>query len=128
MRSPLLEFDSPAFPVLPEEADEINPHIHGKALAQWLGNELRSLGVPVGEPFKEDFGWYMDLKSGPHILAVICSGEEAEHWMVYASVSAGLLARLSGKDSSAQVLADLFGKVRRILETEPSVRNLRESG
>jgi hypothetical protein len=46
-QTPLLEFESSAFPVIPGEDDETNPGIYGKALAQWLAEQLRETqGTP----------------------------------------------------------------------------------
>ena len=41
-QSPLLEFESSAFAVMPGEDEETNPGIYGKALAQWLADRLRA--------------------------------------------------------------------------------------
>jgi hypothetical protein len=64
-QSPLLEFESSAFAVLPNEDNETNPGIYGKALAQWLANQLRAAGVPAGEVIAEDFGWCVPVESSP---------------------------------------------------------------
>ena len=70
-------FESSSFPILPEEADEVNPHIHGKSLALWLGENLRAAGFVTREPFKEDFGWWTDVEcEPPYKLMVVCAGEE----------------------------------------------------
>ena len=47
-QSPLLEFESSAFLVAPGEDEETNPGIYGKALAQWLAEQLRAAGFSVG--------------------------------------------------------------------------------
>jgi hypothetical protein len=64
-QSPLPEFESSAFAVLPNEDNETNPGIYGKALAQWLANQLRAAGVPAGEVIAEDFGWCVPVESSP---------------------------------------------------------------
>src|SRR2546426_8514214 len=79
-QSPLLEFESSAFPVIPGEDEETNPGIYGKALAQWLAEHLRAAGFPTGNVIAEDFGWCVPVESQPHSLYVACAstGERSE--------------------------------------------------
>jgi len=126
-QSPLLEFESSAFAVLPGEDEETNPGIYGKALAQWLAEQLRGAGLPAGDVIAEDFGWCVPVESKPHSLYVACaSTEKPNHWRLFAFAEGGVMARLMGKDKSAESLASLFAAVRRCLESAPSVRDLRE--
>ena len=46
-QSPLLEFESSAFTVIPGEDESTNPGIYGKALAEWLADQLRAAGLPA---------------------------------------------------------------------------------
>jgi hypothetical protein len=48
-QSPLLEFESSAFAVIPVEDEQTNPGIYGKALAHWLVEQLRASGFPAGD-------------------------------------------------------------------------------
>lgn len=126
-QSPLLEFESSAFPVAPGEDEETNPGIYGKALARWLAEKLRAAGIPAGEVIAEDFGWCVPVESRPHALYVACaSGDRPDHWRVFAFAEGGLMARLLGKDKSAESLASLFAAVRSCLESEPRIRGVRE--
>jgi hypothetical protein len=126
-KSPLLEFESSAFAVIPGEDKETNLGIYGKALAQWLAEQLRSAGVPARDVIAEDFGWCVPVTSTPHSLYIACaSGEQPDQWRVFAFAEGGVMARLSGKDKSAECLAVLYAAVRRCLESEPSVRELHE--
>jgi hypothetical protein len=127
-QSPLLEFESSAFAVIPGEDDATNPGIYGKTLAEWLANQLREAGLPAGGIIAEDFGWCVPVASTPHQLYVACaSTEEAPNeWRVFAFAEGGLAARFLGKDNSAASLAFLFTTVRSCLESHPSVRGLRE--
>lgn len=97
-QTPLLESESSAFAVIPGEGEETNPGIYGKALAQWLAGQLRAAGFSPGEVIAEDFGWCVPVE----------------------------MARLLGKDKSAESLAALFTALRRCLESAPIVRGLRE--
>jgi hypothetical protein len=127
-QSPLLEFESTAFAVIPGEDDETNPGIFGKALARWLAEQLRAAGFIAGDVISEDFGWCVPVESKPHSLYVACAstGEKPNHWRVFAFAEGGVMARLLGKDMSDESLASLFAAVRRCLESAPVVRELRE--
>ena len=126
-QSPLLEFESSAFAVTPGEDDETNPGIYGKALANWLAEQLRAAGLPARDVIAEDFGWCVRVESEPHSLYVACtSAEEPDQWQVFAFAEGGVIARLIGKDKSAESLASLFVAVRRCLEAASTVRGLRE--
>ena len=133
MQSPLLEFDSSAFAIIPSEDEETNPEIYGKALALWLAEQLRAIGVPAGDVFAEDFGWCVPIDAKPHALFVVCAsmgdastGDQPKHWGVFAFAEGGLWARLTGKDKRAESLASLFAAVRRCLESTPTIRGLHE--
>jgi len=130
MMSPLLEFESSAFPIMPGEDEETNPGIYGKALAQWLSTQLRASGFPTGDAFAEDFGWCVPVKSKSHRLYVACasSDESGNQWKVFAFAEGGVFARLMGKDKRAETLESLFAAIRRCVESHPSIRGLREEG
>jgi hypothetical protein len=126
-QSPLLEFESSAFPVSSGEDEQTNPRIYGKALAEWLAERLRAAGFPAGDVIAEDFGWCVPVESKPHSLYVACaSAETPDQWRVFAFAEGGVMARLLGKDKSAESLASLFAAVRHCLESDPRVRGLRE--
>lgn len=106
-QSALLEFESSAFAVTPGEDEDTNPGIYGKALAQWLAEQLRAAGFSTGDVIAEDFGWGVPVESKPHSLYVVCAstGENPNHWRVFAFAEGGLVARLLAKDRSAESLA-----------------------
>jgi hypothetical protein len=123
-QTPLLEFESAAFEVIPGEDEETNPGIYGKALAQWLVEQLRAAGFSPGEVIAEDFGWCVPVKSEPHSLYVACAstGERLNQWRVFAFAEGGVMARLLGQERRVAVDPVL----RRCLESAPFVRELRE--
>jgi len=127
-QSPLLEFESSAFAVVAGEDDATNDGIFGKALAEWLAGELRVAGIPAGGVIAEDFGWCVPVSVPPHRLHVACASSEdaPDQWRVFAFAEGGLVARLLGRDTSAESLGALFIAVRRCLESHPEVRGLHE--
>jgi hypothetical protein len=127
-QSVLLEFESSAFAVTPGEDEQTNPGIYGKALAQWLAEQLRARGLPAGDVIPEDFGWCVPVESKPHSLYVACASadQQPDHWRVFAFAEGGAIARLFGKDKSSKALSSLFAAVKQSLEATPVVRRLRE--
>ncbi len=127
-QTPILEFESSAFAVIPGEDGNTNPEIFGKALAEWLAEQLRKTGLPAGSVISEDFGWCVPVETESHSLFVACAsaGEGPDHWQVFAFAEGGLVARVFGRDESAVALAELFAAVRHALESTPAVRGLRE--
>ncbi|WP_164963284.1 hypothetical protein [Rubrivivax sp. JA1026] len=127
-QSALLEFVSSAFATEAGEDDHTNPGVFGKALAEWLAEQLRARGLGIGEVIAEDFGWCIPVESTPHRLYVACaSGEEGpHHWRVFAFAEGGLVARLFGKDQSTRSVALLFAALKEVLQRTPHVRGLRE--
>ena len=126
--SALLEFESSAFAIVPGEDEQTNPGIYGKALAQWISEQLAARGFSVGEVIAEDFGWCVPLKSkAPHLFVACANGDEKQNqWRVFAFAEGGTLARLFGKDTGADALASLFAVVKQTLQSTPSVKGLRE--
>ncbi|MGH7484075.1 MAG: hypothetical protein ACREMY_00550 [bacterium] len=125
-QSPLLEFESSAFAVAPGEDEETNPGVYGKALAQWLTEQLRAAGFSVGHVIPEDFGWCVTVGSEPLYVACASTGERPDQWRVFAFSEGGVMARFLGKDKRAESLAALYTALRRCLESAPTILNLRE--
>jgi hypothetical protein len=127
-QTPLLEFESSAFAPMPGEDEQTNPGIYGKALAQWLAEQLAAAGFSPGAVIAEDFGWCVPLKSEPHSLYVACAstGDKPGEWRVFAFVEGGIMDRLLGSDRSPESLASLFTALKHCLESAPIIHHLRE--
>lgn len=127
-QTPLLEFESSAFAVIPGEDEETNPGIYGKALAQWLAEQLSAAGFSPGAVIAEDFGWCVPIEAESHSLYVACAstGERPDHWRVFAFAEGGLMARFLGKDGRAESLAALFAALKDCLQRAPNIRGLHE--
>jgi len=138
-QSPLLEFESTAFPVTPGEDEETNPGIFGKSLANWLRDALCARGLAAGDVFAEDFGWCVPIRAEGFRLYVACSSDRpfpagpesvanASQWLVFAFAEGGWLRRLFGRDRTEAELAAVFSCLRSALESNPAVSNLVERG
>ena len=127
-QTPLLEFESSAFAVIPGEDEETNPGIYGKALALWLAEQLRAAGFFPGTVIAEDFGWCVPIASDAHSLYVVCAstGEKPDQWRVFAFAEGGVIDRLFGNDQRSSLLAPLFTGIRKCLESAPIIHGLRE--
>ena len=126
-QSPLLRFESPAFSVIPGEDAETNPGLYGKALAGWISDQLRLVGVPAGDVIPEDFGWCVPVKALLYSLYVACAnGESAGRWQVFVFVEGGLTYRILRKDESAELVAGLYATLRRCLESSRVVHGVSE--
>lgn len=124
----LLEFESSAFAIVPGEDEQTNPGIYGKALAQWIAEQLATRGFSVGDVIAEDFGWCVPIETKSPRLYVACTSvdEQPNHWRVFAFAEGGVLARLFGKDTSVDALASLFTAVKQTLQSTSTVQGLRE--
>lgn len=127
-QSPLLVFRSPAFPPSPGEDERTNPGIFGRALAQWLADRLRERGLAAGDVFAEDFGWCVPIVGDASTVYVACagSGEPDDEWRVFAFVEQKLLARLMGRDASAEPLNEVFAALKDTLSAAAEIRELTE--
>jgi hypothetical protein len=126
-QSPLLLFESTAFSVSTDEDAATNPGIFGRALAQWLHEQLSSRGFPTREVIPEDFGWCIPIESKSHALYVACSNSEqrTDRWQVFAFAEGGLMARLIRMDKRGETVAALYDVVKACLETAPEIRSVR---
>jgi hypothetical protein len=122
-QSPLVEFESSNFRVIPGEDQDTNSGIYGKALEMWVRDRLRIATVPAGEVIGEDFGWCVPVKSVPYTMYVACSNVEgtANHWRVFAFIEGGIWAGLFGKDKATEPLESLFHVVHAVIASEPGI-------
>ena len=109
-QSPVLEFESSAFSVEPGEDEATNPGVYGRALAEWLAEQLRGAGVRAGKVVPEDFGWLVPIEGESPALFVACANADGarDRWRVYACDR--------GEERSPAELAALFSSLRRCLE------------
>src|SRR4051794_21523858 len=126
-QSPILTFTSMAFPTEPGEDEATNPGIFGKALANWLGDALRSRNLPAGEVIPEDFGWCLRIGATSDRLYVACASDPDRHgrWQVFVFEDRGALAGIFGKGRRSQAADRLYTTVREVLAAAPEAQDLR---
>lgn len=73
-----LQFRSPAFPPLPDEAEQINPGRHGRRLADYLAEALPARGFAVRTITAEDWGWMVELQHEAFPLWIGCGNIDGE--------------------------------------------------
>jgi hypothetical protein len=126
LQSAHLTFDTSAFAISAGEDDATNPGIYGKALAEWLAEQLRASGFAAGDVFAEDFGWCIPVPAKPYTLYVACmmTDDEPNECTVFAFAEGGLLSRLFGRDERPRHLNPLHEAVTKAVEAAPFVDKL----
>jgi hypothetical protein len=74
---PLIRVQSEKFAILPGEADElVNEGMYGKALSEYLTEQLRKRGYRVPLYCCEDWGWWIEISDYPFHFGVCVYGFE----------------------------------------------------
>ena len=125
--SPILSFQSSAFPVADGEDVETNPGIFGKALAEWVSRHLNDRGVGAQPPYAEDWGWCVEVTGHKYPTGLACASDDGEKtsWRVYAFQDLGLLGGFRGRGASVRAVNELIEIVKDLLSKEGTVTNLR---
>ena len=104
----------------------INPCCFGEDLALWLKGRLAAapdLGLEVGEPVQEDYGWGLWARQGGdrYWIAVSFMGagpqEAPAEWTVSVDGPSGLKGLFGARAPAAAIRA----QVRQALEAEPAI-------
>ena len=127
--SPFLTFESSAFTERAHATEKATKESHRKALAVWLGEQLRAQGLPAGDVVVEEFGWcVIPLETKPCRHFVVCTdtGDKEDSWQVFAFVKEKCMNQFLCKDKHSESLDSLFAVVKKILQTTPTVNDLRQ--
>lgn len=74
-----IHIQSSKFPILPGEKDElVNDGTYGKALAEFLREQLKNRGYESPFLCCEDWGWWVELTGQPCKLGLCCFGFQQE--------------------------------------------------
>ena len=125
MVSDHVTFSSSHFKVEPDEGQETNPGLYGKALAEWMAAQLRDRGVPVEEIIAEDFGRCVIVKREPVMLWVACASLDGNptRWQMFIARERGLIARIRRIDGTAD-LEELRKHYRMLVNEIPGVADI----
>lgn len=119
---------SPKFAVLPGEDEElINEGTYGKALAEYLADELRHRGYDVPFVCCEDWGWWIELKGFSFSFGVCVYGSEIGSGQLDLYVTDGAVGErawswkkfwfVDTRDAASKLRQDLIA----IFESDPEV-------
>jgi len=67
-----VEFRSDSFPAYKDEERQVNPDLWGKRLAEFLRDNLRTVGFKTEEPVAEDWGWVVPVANERFRLWIGC--------------------------------------------------------
>lgn len=65
-------FTAERFALVPNEEEFTNPGCFGKSLAEWICQEIKTLGYPEAEVIAEDFGWCVMCSRRNFLLWIGC--------------------------------------------------------
>lgn len=124
-----LEFRSDQFPGYGSEVEGVNYHsIWGKRLAEYLAARLRERGLPVEEPFAEDWGWLVPIRNDAFPLFVGCAsyGESGEDgFACFIEPSRPELRRWLKKIDTRETVERVAEALEAILTSDPGIRGFR---
>ena len=109
------------FKIEPDEDNETNPGIYGRAFSSWVAASLRTKGVAVEGVIPEDFGWCVMLQRKPSRVWVACGNREESQneWGAYIVSEPSIVQRLFGKAPSAAELERLNSLVADVVKSVP---------
>jgi hypothetical protein len=119
-------FSSSHFQVEPDEDEDTNPGIFGKALAAWIAGELRSKGIQVEDVIAEDYGRAVIIHHKPFRLWVACSNVAGEpnRWQMFVATEQSLAGKLFGRRSRGGDLERVRARYRELVPAIPGVSGI----
>jgi hypothetical protein len=98
----LITFKSSMFDISTETPNPSNP-IAGESLLRWLRPELQRQGFEVTEPAPEDWGWYLDVRTGDssYMLGASADAEDSQpvvEWALQIHKHRSLADKLRGRN------------------------------
>lgn len=129
-------FKSTLFDIEPGEDDEVNPRIYGRQLAEWLKQQLESLGYQIEPVIAEDWGRCLMCSRAPFMLWVGCGSDVDDDelgpdapppskenivWYCFPMAEVPIWRRIFRKPNTAPSVEKLSNDLAEILQREPSV-------
>ena len=108
------------------EEEETNPGRYGKALAQWLAENLRERDVAVEDVLHEDFGWVVMVSRKPYVLWLGCGNTDGSttEWNVFPVVEFSIMQRLFKNKNPTQEIEKLVAHLTELVPSIPNVTNI----
>lgn len=122
----LVEFRSQKFPPYEEVAEEINPGLWGRRLAEYLEVKLRERGIPAGRFIYEDWGCYLPIENEGFRLALCCghqSGDDDE-FLIFTDPRTPKIKKLFKSIDATPQLTRLLDALRAVLESDPDISDI----
>src|SRR5690625_3375172 len=119
-------FTSSFFTPVPGEEEQTNRGCYGKALGEWLAEELRKRGVDVEGAIPEDFGWVVMVSRKPFPLWVACGNDDGceNRWVMFAVAEPSVFQRIFKKVDSAAAVSALERQLAEIVKSVPGGANI----
>ena len=137
-------FKSDLFQIQQGEDEETNPGCYGRALGDWLREQLKHLGYDVEAPIPEDWGWCVTCAHPDYLMWIGCSsimGDDCLEdydpevppdgrtvtWHAFPAIEVPFfywrswLLRLMGKLDTKRPLIKLNQDLKNILDAEPRI-------
>ena len=126
--APEVTFRSNFFAPIPGEEEETNPGIYGKALAQWIQEQINRRGVETEGIVAEDWGWLVMVHRKPFMLWIGCGNvqDEGAQWRLFPVAEPTMWQRISGSGKGPRELAVtmLTSFLKDVVQTIPEVDHI----
>ena len=121
-----VSFTSSQFPIEPNEDEDMNPGIYGRALARWLVCQLEPRGIATKEVVAEDWGLCIVTQTRPVRVNIAVAKVEgsATRWQMFAFVERGLFQLAKSPDELQRELASMREHLAAIVASIPDVRDV----
>jgi len=119
-----VEFRSDLFPAEPDEAELVNPGIHGRRLAHFLAAGLNGQGFACGAPFPEDWGWHIPVENEKFALWIGCANyaEYPDGFLCFIEPHKPVIRKLFTKTETRSRVESLQQAMDTVLSAQPEIR------
>jgi hypothetical protein len=124
-----VEFRSAKFPPYDGEAEQINPGLWGKRLAEYLVLRLSEKGIKTGEIVAEDWGWYIPIPNEAFSLALGCGHQNGDdnEFLCFTDPGRPIVRKLFKKIDGTVQLTRLTEALQQILDSDSEIKDVRWS-
>jgi len=122
-----VEFRSDKFPPYEGEEEQINPHLWGKRLAEYLEQRLKAEGIDAGDMIPEDWGWCLPIKNNAFPVWIGCGHyqEYPNGYLCFVEPSKPIIRRLFKKIDTTDQVRRVVETLDKILTSDPEITDVR---